>query len=76
MLFASTFRTFPREFSPLTTGGGSDRRRCSGHPAYDVAPVGRFLMVKPEERASVSQISIVQNWHQELLERVPVRASR
>ena len=31
MLFASTFRTFPREFSPLTTGGGSDRRRSYLH---------------------------------------------
>ena len=43
---------------------------------YDVAPDGRFLMVKsgPQPDADVSspEITVVLNWHQELLERVPV----
>ena len=43
--------------------------------SYDVAPDGRrFLMAKrPEDETSASsQIILVQNWTQELLERVPV----
>ena len=43
---------------------------------YDVAPDGRFLMVttgdQTGEDATSPQISVVLNWHQELLERVPV----
>ena len=40
---------------------------------YDVALDGqRFLIVTPEEQAAVSQLDLVLNWHQELLERVPV----
>ena len=43
---------------------------------YDVAPDGRFLMLKPrgltDEISGVTQIILVQNWHQELKERVPV----
>ena len=37
---------------------------------YDVARDGRFLMLKDEETAN--QIVLVQNWSQELTERVPV----
>ena len=43
---------------------------------YDVAPDGRFLMIQPEEGADGGEpspeITVVLNWHQELLERVPV----
>ena len=43
--------------------------------AYDLGPDGRFLMLKPLEREGdrrPPQITVVINWHQELLERVPV----
>lgn len=43
---------------------------------YDVAPDGRFLMVKageqPDADVSSPEINVVLNWHEELLERVPV----
>ncbi len=45
---------------------------------YDVTPDGqRFLMIKEgaatdDSAAPVVQIHVVLNWHQELLERVPV----
>ena len=47
---------------------------------YDIAPDGqRFLMLKERAGADaddpffgLTQIHVVQNWHQELLERVPV----
>jgi hypothetical protein len=40
---------------------------------YDVSPDGqRFLMVKPSEQAaSLSQIVVVQNWFEELKQKVP-----
>ena len=47
-----------------------------GGRAFDIAPDGqRFLMIKTGDAAGEDarpQINIVQNWHQELLERVPV----
>ena len=44
------------------------------NPNYDVAPDGRFLMVQPRlsNDSASPQISFAQNWHLELLERVPV----
>ena len=42
---------------------------------YDIAPDGqRFLMVKTETAiaGNTPQINVVLNWHQELLERVPI----
>ena len=44
---------------------------------YDVAPDGRFLMIKADaatEDASApqAQIILIQNWFQELTERVPI----
>ena len=44
---------------------------------YDLAPDGRFLMVKEgaatnDAEGSVPQIILVQNWFQELTERVPI----
>ena len=48
--------------------------RLGGGVQYDVAPDGqRFLFVVPEDDGSVApEINVVQNWHQELLERVPI----
>lgn len=48
-----------------------------GSRRYDISPDGqRFLMIKPlaavSENASVPQVTVVLNWHRELLERVPV----
>ena len=49
-----------------TSPGGSPR------PQYDVTADGqRFLMLEAQE-AERPQINVVLNWHQELLERVPV----
>ena len=41
---------------------------------WDVAPDGRFLMVRegPVGQAANPHIIVVQNWHEELLERVPI----
>jgi len=42
---------------------------------YDVSPDGqRFLMIKPDEQSSSSsptQIVVVQNWFEELKQKVP-----
>ena len=48
------------------------RSMYTGHASYDLAPDGRFLMVKPEEQASVSQVNVVLNWFEELTRLVPV----
>jgi len=43
-------------------------------PNYDVSPDGqRFLMLKPDEQtsSSVTQIVVVQNWFEELKQKVP-----
>ena len=40
--------------------------------AYDIAPDGRFLMMKPVGGGSAAEINVVLNWTQELLERVPL----
>ena len=48
-----------------------------GGRTYDISPIdGRFLMRKAGVDDSVAgdSITVVLNWHQELLERVPVRA--
>ena len=50
-------------------------RPAVGGRRYDVAPDGRFLMIKPptsEESSGASQITVVLNWFQELTDRVPV----
>jgi Tol biopolymer transport system component len=43
-------------------------------PYYDVSPDGqRFLMIKPSEQTrSLTQIVVVQNWFEELKQKVPV----
>jgi hypothetical protein len=41
---------------------------------YDVAPDGRFLMIKPSDEELVpAQLDVVVNWREELARRVPVR---
>ena len=52
-----------------------ERARLPGlfSQGYDVAADGqRFLIVTPQEQVAVSQLDVVLNWSQELLERVPV----
>jgi serine/threonine-protein kinase len=39
---------------------------------YDVTPDGRFVMIRTDESSAPAQINVVLNWHQELLEKVPV----
>ena len=64
-------------FSP-----GKPKERCEGpyvptprsFPDYDVSPDGqRFLMLKhAEEQQNTSQIIVVQNWIEELKQKVPL----
>ena len=41
-----------------------------GLPNYDVAPDGRFIMVS-DPRATITRLTIVQNWFEDLKRRVP-----
>ena len=55
-------------FSSNVAGGGLE---------YQAAPDGRFLMLRSgdatlTDNQNLTQVVLVQNWHQELLERVPV----
>ena len=45
----------------------------AGAPNYDVSPDGqRFLMLKPNEQEQPpTQINVVQNWFEELKQKVP-----
>jgi hypothetical protein len=47
--------------------------RTGGSPAdYDVSPDGqRFLMIKGGEETPATQINIIQNWFEELKQKVP-----
>jgi len=57
-----------RDYEPLTPPQ-------AGAPAgrtYDVAPDGRFLMIKEPLRTTTAEIVLVQNWDEELKRRVPV----
>ncbi len=63
-------------FATPEVGGQFDTVQGLG-TTYDVAPDGqRFLMVRPiaqtEDGMVPTHIVVVENWHQELLERVPV----
>jgi hypothetical protein len=42
-----------------------------GEPAYDVAPDGRFLMLRAEAAAAPRQVRVVLNWLDELTRLVP-----
>ena len=57
--------------TPTTLFERAYYRTITAHASYDLAPDGRFLMVKPEEQASVSQINVVLNWVDELRRLVP-----
>ncbi len=52
------------------------QRQLTQPPFYDVASDGRFILVRRSGdsggSAGVGPIQVVQNWHQELLERVPI----
>ena len=50
-------------------GGGAVGR------IYDVAPDGRFLMIKPAgtPAQAAASVIVVQNWHEELKRLVPIR---
>ena len=53
----------------------SDTSAASGASNYDVAPNGQRLLMLKRSDTTVDarpQITVVLNWHQELLERVPV----
>ena len=67
-----TFR--PR--TPVVLFDAPNLLPAAGPRAFDVAPDGqRFLMIKTGDATSEDarpQINIVENWHQELLERVPI----
>ena len=56
--------------APYRPGGGGRNR------PWDVAPDGRFLMIKAGAPGQETQIAphivVVENWHQELTELVPV----
>jgi eukaryotic-like serine/threonine-protein kinase len=57
---------------PYVVGGGS-----VGGLDYDVAPDGRFLMIKPtEEEQAPPRLNIVLNWIDEVAHRVPSGARR
>ena len=38
---------------------------------YDVAPDGRFIMIKSVDEAAPTQVNIIFNWVEELKRRVP-----
>ncbi len=46
----------------------------AGNPAtnYDVAPDGRFVMIRVEERTAPTQLNLVLNWFEELKRLVPI----
>ena len=69
----ATQPTFTPGRSEVVFEGVYERRRAR---EYDIAPDGRFLMLKGSTSTLIgddsAQINVVLNWHQELLERVPV----
>lgn len=44
---------------------------AAGEPGYDVAPDGRFLMLRAESAAAPRQIRVVLNWLDEVKRLVP-----
>jgi hypothetical protein len=38
---------------------------------YDIAPDGRFVMIRPEETSAPTQLNVVLNWFEELKRLVP-----
>jgi serine/threonine-protein kinase len=41
--------------------------------SYGITPDGRFVMIQPLHAATSNRIHVVLNWHQELLEKAPVK---
>ncbi|HYN64650.1 MAG TPA: hypothetical protein VES36_08600, partial [Candidatus Limnocylindrales bacterium] len=60
-------------FSPPTLLFDNSYLLSTQPPSYDVAPDGRFLMIKPIGDTEVvpSQIVVIQNWFEELKRLVP-----
>ena len=65
-----SFRASPPE--RLFLAGYEQPNPNAATPTYDVAQDGRFLMMKTDDGQASAQLILVQNWTQELLERVPV----
>ena len=62
-------------FSPPTRLFDNTFLPSSQPPSYDVAPDGRFLIIKPiggDTQVAPSQIVVVENWLEELKRLVPV----
>ena len=58
--------------TPVLLFEGSYDRRYPGHPGYDVAADGRFLMVRPRKGAEEpNEIRVVLNWFAELRRLAP-----
>ncbi len=64
----SCVANFPLDATPAESAAGHRR------PEYDITPDGeRFLMIKEGGAAGApSQIIVVENWFEELRQRVPV----
>jgi Tol biopolymer transport system component len=64
-----------REFyagKPHTLFAG-DYSGASRDSQFDVAPDGSFIMVKSDESSLLRQLTVVQNWSEELRSRLPVK---
>ena len=68
------FRSFSAS-NPTVLFEGQYLMAPASFPAYDVMPDGqRFLMLKSgEEQQTPTQINVVQNWFEELKQKVPVK---
>ena len=70
--------TFARGTATVVMDGDYRLTTSLGPRAYDIDPSGeRFLVVKPtgalgSDSRSLPSLTFVLNWHQELLERVPI----
>jgi serine/threonine-protein kinase len=59
--------------SPAEVAAEGEFLVSGGFATYDIAPDGqRFLMMKPQAQGTQTRINVVQNWLQELTERVRV----
>ena len=68
--------TFGAPTTLLESAYFADAGPAPGRP-YDLSADGRFLMIKehttPDGRARPANITVVQNWLEELKQRVPTR---
>jgi hypothetical protein len=49
---------------------------ADGHPNYDVAPDGRFLMIERGREERVTELRVIVNWFEELRRLAPPATSR